>query len=82
MANKPAVNSEIGVPCIPLGNFAMLSCSRIPANNIKASPKPNAVEIAKTTLSSRLKSFWITIIATPRIVQLVVIRGRNTPKAW
>ena len=82
MANKPAAISAMGIPCIDLGTFVRLSCSRIPANNVNARAKPKAVETAKTTDSIRLKFFWITRIATPNMVQFVVIKGKNTPRAW
>ncbi len=52
------------------------------AKSINANPNPMAFAIANTTLSIRLYSFLITRIATPRIAQLVVIRGKNTPSAW
>ena len=72
----------VGMPSMPLGNFVSANCSRIPANSTNARPKPADVERAKTTLSSKFISFWITIMATPRIVQFVVISGKNTPSAW
>ena len=67
---------------MPSGTCVMASCSRIPAKIIKASANPIAVEIAYTTDSNKLYSFWITRIATPKIQQFVVINGRNTPNAW
>ena len=81
IASKPAVIKAIGVPCIPFGIFTRVICSRNPANNTSARPKPRAVENAYTTPVSRSKSFWITRIAIPKIQQFVVIHGRNTPSA-
>ena len=81
MANSPAVTKAIGEPCIPLGMETNSRCSRIPAKMVRASPKPRAVDPAKTTDSSKLYSFWMTMIATPKTAQLVVISGKNTPNA-
>ena len=53
-ANNPAVTRAIGVPFMPLGIEESSNCSRIPAKMVKASPKPIAVEAAKTTDSSKL----------------------------
>ena len=36
MANNPAVRIAIAGPCIPLGIFTSSSCSRIPANMVRA----------------------------------------------
>ncbi len=58
MASKPATRREIGVPSIPLGSFVRLNCSRIPANRIKAKPKPIAVEMAETTLCNKFKNLF------------------------
>lgn len=82
IANKPAVINAIGVPFIPSGTLVIANCSLTPAKMIKAKAKPIAVEIAYTTDSIKLYSFWITKMATPKIQQLVVIKGRNTPNAW
>ena len=46
IASKPAVIKAIGVPCIPLGTFTRLICSRNPAKSTSARPKPMAVENA------------------------------------
>ena len=81
MARSPAVIRAVGIPSIFLGSFTMLSCSRMPAKRMIASPKPMAVDMAKTTLSTRLKSFLTTSSATPKITQLVVMTGRLTPNA-
>ena len=53
-ANNPAVTNAIGVPFKPFGIEVSYSCSRIPAKMVKASPKPIAVEAAKTTDSNKL----------------------------
>ena len=81
MASRPAVINAIGEPFIPLGMATSSRCSRIPAKIVRANPKPIAVEAANTKDSSQLKSFWITIMATPSTAQLVVIKGKNTPNA-
>ena len=88
IARRPAVTSAIAIPCMPRGIFDILKCSRIPAKMTRAKAKPKAVLIAYTTPVSRLGSSpWelyvpcATRIATPRIQQLVVIRGKKTPKA-
>ena len=73
--------SAVGIPSMPLGNLVRANCSRIPAKSTNARAKPADVESANTTLSSKFISFCITIIASPRIVQLVVMRGKNTPNA-
>lgn len=44
IASRPAVTNAIAIPCIPLGIFTKLNCSRIPANNTIAKAKPRAVE--------------------------------------
>lgn len=46
IASRPAVTNAIAIPCIPLGIFTKLNCSRIPANNTIAKAKPRAVEKA------------------------------------
>lgn len=71
----------VGMPSMPLGSLVRASCSRMPAKSTSARPKPADVDRANTTLSRRFISFWITMMATPRIVQLVVISGKNTPSA-
>ena len=81
IASRPATMRAVGMPSMPLGSLVSASCSRIPAKSTRARPKPADVESANTTLSSKFISFWITIMATPRIVQLVVISGKNTPSA-
>ena len=81
IARRPATMRAVGMPSMPLGSLVRASCSRIPAKSTSASPKPADVESANTTLSSKFMSYWITIIATPRMVQLVVISGKNTPRA-
>ncbi len=53
IASNPAVIKAIGVPCIPFGTFTKLICSRNPANNTSANPKPIAVENAYTTPVSK-----------------------------
>lgn len=82
MANNPATTSAIGVPFMPFGIFTRSICSLKPANKISAKPKPMAVEKEYTTASRRLYSFCMVMMATPKIAQLVVIKGRNTPNAW
>ena len=79
--SSPAVTSAMGVPLIPLGTWLSSICSRKPEKMMRANPNPRAVAIAYTTLSTRLKSFWMTNMATPNTAQLVVIKGRNIPKA-
>ena len=92
IASKPAVRSAIGVPSIAFGTLFMDNCSRIPANSTNASAKPMAVQTAYHKPVHRLGSAppgslfanisgVATMIATPRIQQLVVISGRNTPSA-
>ena len=82
MANRPAVTRAMLIPCMPFGTDTRLSCSRMPAKMTRAKPKPKAVLRAYHTPIIRLNSFWMTKIATPSTAQLVVIRGKNTPKAW
>ena len=92
IASKPAVRRAMGVPSIAFGTLFMDNCSRIPAKSTKARAKPIAVQTAYQSPVHRLGSAppgnlfasisgVATMIATPRIQQLVVIRGRNTPSA-
>ena len=92
IAKRPAVSSAIGVPCIAFGTLLSANCSRIPAKRTSANAKPSAVAKAKSVPESnpysapagRLASSFFssaTMMATPRIQQLVVISGRKTPRA-
>ena len=81
IASRPAVIRAIGVPFMPSGTFVIANCSLTPAKIIKANANPIAVEIAYTTDYNKLYSFCITRMATPKIQQFVVIKGRNTPSA-
>ena len=81
IARMPAVMSAIGVPFTPSGIRVSDKRSLMPAKITIASANPIAVEIAYTTDCNRLKSFWMTTMATPRMAQFVVIRGKNTPNA-
>lgn len=80
--SKPATSSEIGTPCIPFGMFASSNCSLILENIIIANPNPTEIENAKTTAFNKFVSGKpIASRATPRTAQLVVINGKNTPRA-
>ena len=89
IANRPAVRSAIGVPCMAFGILFMFNCSLNPANSTNAKVKPKAVANAKMVPVSKLWSKpagnlavpLATKIATPKMQQFVVISGRNTPKA-
>lgn len=81
IAKIPAVISAIGTPRINAGVSFISNFSRIPANNVIANVKPIAVAKANTTLSPIVNSFCTNKIATPNTAQLVVISGKNTPRA-
>ena len=46
IASNPAAMSAIGVPCMALGIWDKLICSRIPAKITKANVNPIAVDMA------------------------------------
>lgn len=80
-ASRPAQRRANGVPRIPLGVSVSSSCSRMPANIHNARVNPMLVDTPYVIDSMRLKFFCTTRIATPNTAQLVVMSGRNTPKA-
>ena len=67
---------------MPSGIFASSNCSRILAKTINAKANPIEFDIAKNTALIKLLFYKPKAkIATPKTAQLVVIKGRNTPKA-
>ena len=79
--SRPAESMTIAMPRMPLGMLVSSSCSRMPAKTVSARPKPMAVLKAYMMLCARLKSFWMTRMATPSTAQLVVMSGRKIPSA-
>ena len=54
-ARIPAIIIAIGEPANTLGTSRVSNASRIPANKIKATPKPNAEANENTTVKIKLK---------------------------
>lgn len=80
--NNPATSNAIGTPFIPFGTFTISRYSRILEKRIMANPNPMALAIAKTKALIRVASSIPSArIATPRMAQFVVIKGKNTPRA-
>ena len=77
----------MGDPSIPFVNFTILSCSRMPANKTNAN-EPTAVARGKNSTGqqscSAFERFVIAFVLPkwlPKIQQLVVMSGKNTPSA-
>ena len=81
MASKPAVINAMGVPCKAGGTLVRAKRSRRPAKIMIASVNPMALAKVKQTACNKLKSFWTLKMAIPKTAQLVVIKGKNMPRA-
>ena len=78
---KPADISVIGKPLKASGISDNSNLSLIPANITIARVNPIPAPQPFMIVSIRLYPLSILTIAIPRTAQLVVIRGRNTPRA-
>ena len=78
---SPALIKAIGKPVRHLGIGASASLSLMPAKRIIAMAKPTDAPIPFTRDSIKLYPLSILSTATPSTAQLVVIRGRYTPRA-
>ncbi len=79
---RPAVNNPMAVPFIKSGMVETSICSLMPVKRSKANPYPTAEAKEYITVARKLKSLRTLMRATPSMAQLVVIRGRNIPRAW
>ena len=77
---RHAVINTIAVPLNGLGISLYSIFSRIPAIIVIAIKNPNAVAKPFTTPSKIPYSLVTLVSATPNTAQLVVIKGRYTPR--
>ena len=73
------MTNEIGIPWKLLGIFLVSNFSRIALKATITNAKPKAEPIALEVESKNVESAVIFEFATPKIAQLVVIKGKYTP---